>query len=299
MSIVVVGSIAFDSVETDQAKVEDALGGAALYFAHAASMFTKVNLVGVVGNDFDLNEISYLKKHNVDFDGVEVVDGKTFRWGGRYHLDMNQRDTLFTELNVFGNFEPKIPAAYCDSDYVFLANIHPALQLDVLNQVEKPKKVIMDTMNFWISGERKILMELLKKIDILIINDEEVRELAGTNNIIKATKIIRDMGPEILIVKKGEHGAQMFTKDSLFSAPAFPLENVIDPTGAGDTFAGGFVGYLAKTGDFSDSNLRKAIIYGSLLASYVCEDFSFKKLVDLTMNDVTNRFKKFEEITQF
>jgi sugar/nucleoside kinase (ribokinase family) len=299
MSTLVVGSVAFDNVETPNGKVENAMGGAALFFANAASYFTDVNLVGVVGQDFDTEKIQYLKERNVNLEGLEVVDGKTFRWGGRYHKNMNERDTLFTELNVFGEFQPKIPEAYKNSEFVFLANILPALQLDVLNQVKNPKCVIMDTMNFWISSERKLLTELLKKIDILIINDEEAKELAETDNLIEATKLIRDMGPKILIVKKGEHGALMFNGNSMFSAPAFPLENVSDPTGAGDTFAGGFVGYISKTGDLSEENLRKAIIYGSLMASYVCEDFSFNTLIDLKKEKIEARYKEFIELTRF
>jgi sugar/nucleoside kinase (ribokinase family) len=299
MSTLVVGSVAFDNVETPHGKMENAMGGAALFFANAASYFTDVNLVGVVGRDFDLSKIDYLKKRDVNLEGLEVVDGKTFRWGGRYHRNMNQRDTLFTELNVFGEFQPKIPEAYKTSEFVFLANILPALQLDVLSQVKDPKCVIMDTMNFWISSERKLLTELLKKIDILIINDEEAKELAETDNLIEATRIIRDMGPKTLIVKKGEHGALMFHEDDMFSAPAFPLENVNDPTGAGDTFAGGFVGYLSKTNDLSTANLRKAIIYGSLMASYVCEDFSFHSLIDLPVEKIEERYEQFVKLTRF
>ncbi len=299
MSTLVVGSVAFDNVETPHGKMENAMGGAALFFANAASYFTDVNLVGVVGRDFDLSKIDYLKKRDVNLEGLEVVDGKTFRWGGRYHRNMNQRDTLFTELNVFGEFQPKIPDAYKTSEFVFLANILPALQLDVLSQVKDPKCVIMDTMNFWISSERKLLTELLKKIDILIINDEEAKELAETDNLIEATRIIRDMGPKTLIVKKGEHGALMFHEGDMFSAPAFPLENVNDPTGAGDTFAGGFVGYLSKTNDLSAANLRKAIIYGSLMASYVCEDFSFNSLIDLPVEKIEERYEQFVKLTRF
>ena len=299
MSVVVVGSVAIDSIETEKAKVEKSLGGAALYFAHAASYFTDVNLVGVVGTDFDVNEISYLNDRRVNLDGLEVVEGKTFRWGGRYHKNMNQRDTLFTELNVFGNFQPKIPDQYKSSDYVFLANIHPDLQLDVLEQVKNPKCVILDTMNFWISGERASLDKLLKKVDILIINDEEAKELSGEESLLKAQEKIKAMGPKTLVIKKGEHGALLITENGIFASPAFPLENVEDPTGAGDTFAGGFVGYLAKTNDVSDENLRKAVIYGSTLASFVCEDFSFNRLKDLEEKEITERLDAFREITRF
>jgi sugar/nucleoside kinase (ribokinase family) len=299
MSVVVVGSVAVDSVETDKRKVEKSLGGAAMYFAHSARYFTEVNLVGVVGTDYDVNDVAYLKDQNVNLDGLEVVEGKTFRWGGRYHKDMNQRDTLFTELNVFGDFQPKIPEAYKNSDYVFLANIHPELQLDVLNQVNKPKCVILDTMNFWISGAREPLDRLLSKVDILIINDEEAKELSGEESLLKAQEKIKAMGPKTLVIKKGEHGALLFTESGIFASPAFPLENVEDPTGAGDSFAGGFVGYLAKTNDLSDDNLRKAVIYGSTLASFVCEDFSFTRLVELKEEEINSRLAAFKELTRF
>lgn len=299
MSVVVVGSIAVDSVETDKRKVEKSLGGAAMYFAHAARYFTDVNLVGVVGTDYDVNDVAYLKDQNVNLDGLEVVEGKTFRWGGRYHKDMNQRDTLFTELNVFGDFQPKIPESYKNSDYVFLANIHPELQLDVLDQVNKPKCVILDTMNFWISGAREPLDRLLAKVDILIINDEEAKELSGEESLLKAQEKIKAMGPKTLVIKKGEHGALLFTESGIFASPAFPLENVEDPTGAGDSFAGGFVGYLAKTNDLSDDSLRKAVIYGSTLASFVCEDFSFTRLAGLKEDEINSRLDAFKELTRF
>ena len=299
MSVVVVGSVAVDSVETDKRKVEKSLGGAAMYFAHAARYFTDVNLVGVVGTDYDVNDVAYLKDQNVNLDGLEVVEGKTFRWGGRYHKDMNQRDTLFTELNVFGDFQPKIPDSYKNSDYVFLANIHPELQLDVLNQVNKPKCVILDTMNFWISGAREPLDRLLAKVDILIINDEEAKELSGEESLLKAQVKIKAMGPKTLVIKKGEHGALLFTDSGIFASPAFPLENVEDPTGAGDSFAGGFVGYLAKTNDLSDDSLRKAVIYGSTLASFVCEDFSFTRLKELKEEEINSRLDAFKELTRF
>ncbi|MCB0279146.1 MAG: bifunctional hydroxymethylpyrimidine kinase/phosphomethylpyrimidine kinase [Calditrichaeota bacterium] len=299
MSVIVVGSIAYDSVETNKKKVDNALGGAALFFANSASFFTDVNLVGVVGTDFDLEQINYLNKRNVNLDGVEVVEGRTFRWGGRYHQNMNQRDTLFTELNVFADFQPKIPAHFKDSEYVFLANIQPELQLDVLKQMNKPKCVIMDTMNFWISGERDSLLKLLKHVDILIINDEETKELAEDENLFSAAQTVLKMGPKTLIIKKGEHGAILIHENRLFMSPAFPLYDVQDPTGAGDTFAGGFVGYLAKTDDLSEANLRKAIIYGSTLASFVCEDFSFNRLLNLKADEIEKRYSFFREMTQF
>jgi sugar/nucleoside kinase (ribokinase family) len=299
MSIVVVGSVAYDHVETPHGKNEHAMGGAALYFANSACFFSPVNMVAVVGKDFEHEKIEFLKSRNVDLEGIETAKGKTFRWGGRYHKNMNQRDTLFTELNVFADFKPSIPDSYKNSEYVFLANIHPELQLDVLNQVNKPKLVVMDTMNFWISGERESLKRLLKKIDILIINDEEAKELAEEENLKKALDIICFMGPKSLVVKKGEHGAMLYHEGNLFLSPAFPLEKVIDPTGAGDTFAGGFLGYLAKSGELTNKNLRKAVVYGSTLASFVCEDFSFDKLKLLTESEIEKRYNSFKELTEF
>ena len=299
MSIVVVGSVAYDHVETPYGKNEHAMGGAALYFANSASFFSAVNMVAVVGKDFETEKIEFLKSRQVDLEGIEHTDGKTFRWGGRYHKNMNQRDTLFTELNVFADFKPLIPNSYKDSDYVFLANIHPELQLDVLNQVNKPKLVVMDTMNFWISGERESLKKLLPKVDILIINDEEAKELAEEENLQKSLDIICDMGPKSLVVKKGEHGAMLYYENDIFLSPAYPLEKVVDPTGAGDTFAGGFLGYLAKTGELTNENLRKAVVYGSTLASFVCEDFSFNKLRDLKKSEIEERYNNFKTLTHF
>jgi sugar/nucleoside kinase (ribokinase family) len=299
MSVVVVGSIAIDSIITEKSRREKSLGGAALYFANAASHFTNVNLVGVVGTDYDLNDISYLKEKGVNLDGLEVVEGKTFRWGGRYHKNMNHRDSLFTELNVFADFQPKIPENYKNAEYVFLANIHPDLQNDVLEQIKKPKCVVMDTMNFWISGERSSLLNLLKKVDILIINDEEAKELTGEDSLYIAQEKIKEMGPSSVVIKKGEHGAILFTKDSIFSSPAYPLAEVVDPTGAGDTFAGGFVGYLAQKDDLSDKTLRKAVVYGSTMASFVCERFSFDRLKEINHDDIEKRTSDFKKITDF
>lgn len=299
MNVLVVGSIAYDTVETPYGNVKDAPGGSALYFSAAASLFCPVNVVGVVGSDFDTSKISFLKKRGVNFEGLYVESGETFRWGGRYHLDLNRRDTLFTYLNVFENFQPNIPEKYKNADCVFLANIDPELQLQVLDQIKKPKLVILDTMNFWISGKREILEEVIKRCDILILNDEETRELSNEPNLIKAVRLISAMGPKTLIIKKGEHGAMLFNENKFFFAPAYPLEKVIDPTGAGDSFAGGFVGYIAKAGDTSDQTYRKAIIYGSTIASFNVEDFSFKNLINLKTDKMEERYKGFKDLTQF
>ena len=299
MSILVVGSLAYDTIETPWGKMDDALGGSALYFSAAASHFSPVNVVGVVGSDFDSSKISFLKKRNVNFDGLYVESGDTFRWGGRYHEDLNRRDTLFTYLNVFERFQPKIPVHYRKAEYVFLANIDPELQLQVLEQIDQPKLTVLDTMNFWISGKRQLLDEVIKKCDILIVNDQEVRELTQKPNLIKATRLLAEKGPETIIVKKGEHGCMMYHNDSFFFAPAFPLEKVIDPTGAGDSFAGGFLGYVASEGKVDENTLRKGVSYGSIIASFNVEDFSFNKLKDLNKEELEDRVQKFRQLTSF
>ena len=300
MSVLVVGSIAFDTVETPYGNADDSLGGSALYFSAAASLFCPVNVVGVVGSDFDASKISFLKKRGVNLDGLYVESGSTFRWGGRYHKDLNKRDTLFTYLNVFESFQPKIPAQYRDADYVFLANIDPTLQLQVLEQIKKPKLVVLDTMNFWISGKRPMLDEVVKRCDILILNDEEARELSDEQNLITAIKKVSSIGkPKTLIVKKGEHGAVLYHKGAFFFVPAYPLDRVIDPTGAGDSFAGGFLGYISKTGNMRLGTLKKALVYGSAIASFNVEDFSFNKLKALTSEELDKRFNEFKALTRF
>ncbi len=296
MSILVVGSIAYDSVETPYGKAENALGGSGLYFSAAASLFSPVNVVGVIGSDFDTNALDFLIKRNVNFDGLYTESGETFRWGGRYHSNMNQRDTLYTYLNVFENFQPVIPNQYKNSKYVFLANIDPELQLDVLNQMNNPDLVVLDTMNFWISGKHEELNRVIKKVNILIINDEELQEFTGEHNIYKAAKSIQKMGPAHLVIKRGEYGALLCSKDQLFFAPAYPLEKVVDPTGAGDSFAGGFVGYLASEKKLSPAILKKAIIYGSAAASFTVEDFSLNNLINLTKNDLDERLDFFRKL---
>ncbi len=299
MSILVVGSVAYDTVETPFGKADDALGGAAVFFSAAASFFTPVNLVGVVGEDFKMEHLDFLKTKGVDLTGLEVKPGKTFRWGGKYHEDLNSRDTNFTHLNVFEDFYPNIPDSYKNSDYIFLANIGPELQMEVLKQVSSPKLVALDTMNFWIEGSLAPLKEALKKVDILIVNDSETKQLANEVNLVKAAKSILTMGPEILIIKKGEHGALLVTKDAFFATPAFPLETIFDPTGAGDTFAGGFVGYLAKCKDLNLENLKRAVIYGSTLASFCVEKFSMDRLKELTQNEIDERYYDFWKMTNF
>lgn len=299
MSILVVGSAALDTVETPFGSVEDALGGSAIYFSAAASYFAPVNLVAVVGDDFPREQIEFLKKKNVDFSGLEVANGKTFRWGGKYGLDLNERDTLFTHLNVFEKFEPKIPDSYKNSEYIFLANIGPDLQMDVLKQIQSPKLVALDTMNYWIGGNLPALRETLKRVDVLIINDSEVRQLANEANLVKASKIVQEMGPKTLIIKKGEHGALLIARNSFFWAPAYPLEIIYDPTGAGDTFAGGFMGYMAKSDDISIDNLKRAVVFGSAMASFCVEKFSLERLKNLSDEEIRTRFKEFWQMTNF
>ncbi len=301
MGLAVIGSIALDSIETPFDKVERALGGSATYISLAASYFTApVDLVGVVGDDFDKEYIELLEEHDIDLTGLEIIEGgKTFHWSGKYHYDLNTRDTLSTELNVFEKFDPVIPDKFVNSRFVVLGNIDPVLQLKTLNQFKDPKFIICDTMNFWIEGKKDDLIEVLKKIDLLIINDSEARLLAEEANLIKAAKIIQDMGPEYLIIKKGEHGALLFGEDTIFSAPAYPLENIYDPTGAGDTFAGGLSGYLHQTEDLSFENLKRAVVYGSAMASFCVEQFSTKGIEDLTSLRIHDRFLEFLELSKF
>jgi sugar/nucleoside kinase (ribokinase family) len=299
MSILVVGSIALDTVQTPFGKVEEALGGSAVYFGVSASHFTDVRLVGVVGEDFPEEHIALLKKHKVDIKGLKKVPGKTFRWAGSYSYDLNQANTLKTELNVFGSFRPEIPDSFKTSDYVFLANIDPELQLDVLKQVSRPRVVACDTMNFWIERKRNQLLELLKYVDILTINEAESRQLTGENNLVKATRKIFGWGPGAIVIKRGEYGALFFTKKQIFSAPAYPLEIIFDPTGAGDSFAGGFMGYLASCGKNDQCNLRRAMIFGSVMASFNVEDFSLRRLSALKKSDIKKRFTQFKNLTHF
>ncbi len=299
MSILVVGSIAIDSVETPTGKVDESLGGSALYFSTAASFFAPVNVVGVVGQDFNMDNIQFLNERKVDLAGVTVEEGETFRWGGRYHENMNQRDTLFTYLNVFETFQPKIPPNYSDSNFIFLANIDPELQLEVLNSVQSPQLTVLDTMNFWISGSKKALENVIQKVDVMILNDEEIRELTGIYQIHQAARRLFKQGPKILVIKKGEHGALLLTENDMFFVPAYPVEKVIDPTGAGDTFAGGFLGYLASEKEITPENIRRAVVYGSTVASFNVESFSFERLKSISRDDIEERVKKIREMTRF
>lgn len=301
MSLLVVGSVALDTVETPFGKTKDALGGSSVYISIAASYFTQpVRVVGVVGGDFPKEHIRFLESRNIDLDGLQIIEnGKTFRWGGRYHYDLNVRDTLFTELNVFKQFKPIIPDRYKNVSYVCLGNIDPVLQLDVLKQIYKPRLVVGDTMNYWIETKPKELAETMQHMDVLIVNDSEARLLTKEPNLVKAAKKIISMGPRIVIIKKGEHGATLVTNDTIFAAPAYPLENIFDPTGAGDAFAGGFIGWLARTEDMSPGNLKRAVIYGSTLASFCVEKFSIDNLRDLNYLKIHDRFLSFMELSRF
>jgi len=299
MSILVVGSVAYDTVETPFGRAERVLGGSASFFSVAASFFSPVNLVAVVGDDFGPEQAAAFADRPIDLEGLERASGKTFHWGGRYSLDFNSRETLFTDLNVFEHFQPKIPASYGRSSAVFLGNIDPILQRQVLGQVDSPGIVACDTMNFWIDGKPAELRETLREVQILLINDEEARQLSGEWNLVRAARAVRGLGPRTLVVKKGEHGVIMFTEEGTFATPAFPLENVVDPTGAGDTFAGGFVGYLAGAKDVGDEALRQAVVVGSALASFCCEAFSLDRLLTLTRSEIEERYRAFSALARF
>jgi sugar/nucleoside kinase (ribokinase family) len=300
VGLLVVGSLALDSVATPFDKVDEALGGSATFISLASSYFTSpVNLVGVVGEDFPKRYIELLAKHEIDLAGLQVVPGRTFRWSGKYHYDLNMRDTLLTELNVFEKFDPVIPEKFRTSRYICLGNIDPVLQMKVLDQMVNPEFVVCDTMNYWIEGRKPELIKLLKKVSVLIINDSEARLLADEPNLVKAAKMIRAMGPQILIIKKGEHGALLFMENTVFSAPAYPMEMIFDPTGAGDTFAGGFIGYLHKTNDLSAENMKCAVIYGSTMASFCVEQFSTGGLEQLTFSKIKERFREFLKLSRF
>jgi len=299
IDILVVGSVAFDSVETPFGKVEDVLGGSAIYFSVAASFFSKVGMVAVVGEDFPSLYLEFLKEKNIDIGGLKKVKGSTFRWKGKYGFDLNEALTLDTRLNVFQDFRPEIPERYRDAEYVFLANIDPELQLRVLDQVENPKLVALDTMNFWIEGKPDKLKEAVGRVDIFVINEAEAREFMQEPNLVKAAKKILSLGPKTLIVKRGEYGALMFHGDSVFSAPAYPLEFIYDPTGAGDSFAGGFMGYLANTRNAEDGVIRQAMIFGSVMASFNVEDFSLNRMKYLTYPEIERRFREFKKLCTF
>lgn len=299
MSLLVVGSVALDSVETPFGRADDALGGSATFFSAAASLFCPVQLVGVVGDDYPVDALSFLSGRGVDLGGLERAAGESFRWAGRYSFDLNSRDTLETRLGVFADFAPKIPAGFRDAEWVFLGNIDPELQIGVLDQVRSPRFVACDTMNLWIDIKRDRLLDLLKRVDMLLVNDAEARQLSGDHNLARAARWIQERGPRYLIIKKGEHGAILFTPTSTFFAPGYPLEEVFDPTGAGDSFAGGFMGHLAQVGRLDDADLRRAVVYGSVLGSFTVERFSVERLKDLSVDEIEERARHFRDMTMF
>lgn len=302
MSLLVVGSVAFDAIETPFGKTDKIIGGAATYISLAASYFCeKANLVAVVGGDFPKKDILMLQNHGVDTEGLQIEENeKSFFWSGKYHNDMNTRDTIVTELNVLADFDPVVPESYQDCEYLMLGNLAPDLQKQVIKRLRKrPKLIVMDTMNFWMDVALEPLKETIKLVDLLSINDEEARLLSGEYSLVKAAKKIMKMGPKFLIIKKGEHGALLFHKNEVFFAPALPLEDVFDPTGAGDTFAGGFIGYLASTGDVSFENMKRAVIYGSAMASFCVEKFGTERLESLPEKELSARLQEFVELVQF
>ena len=298
--VLCVGTVGLDTVETPFGRVEEALGGSAAYFvAAAAALQTKTLLVSVVGEDFPPEHRDLLASKDADLAGLQVLPGRCFRWSGRYHFDMNQRDTLETQLNVLAQFQPELPERYREAQYVFLANVDPALQLAVLDQVRQPRLTMLDSMNFWISGARDALTEALSRVDVVLMNEEEVRQYTESSNLLKGARQILALGPSTLIIKKGEYGAVLFRGDGFFYCPAYPLEDVKDPTGAGDSFAGGFLGFLAQTGDLSMANLRRALVYGSVVASFTVEDFSVRRLATVTREELQRRYREFREFTYF
>ncbi|MBL8981958.1 MAG: sugar kinase [Gemmatimonadetes bacterium] len=299
MSVLVVGSVALDSVETPFGKADEVLGGSGTFFAASASHFTSVKLVGVVGSDYPVHKLDPLRARGVDLGGLEQAEGESFRWRGRYRHDLNSAETLETRLGVFSHFRPKIPTEFRQAPFVFLANIDPRLQLEVLKQVERPKLVACDTMNFWIESRRADLIELLKHVDVLLLNDGEARQLTEHANLVKAARWILQRGPRHVIIKKGEHGAFMFTGSTVFFAPAYPLEDVFDPTGAGDSFAGGFIGYLARTGQLDEAHLRRAVVYGSTMGSFAVERFSIQRLLEIGTSDIRSRLDDFRRLVAF
>ncbi|MCS6989754.1 MAG: PfkB family carbohydrate kinase [Chloroherpetonaceae bacterium] len=300
MSFLAIGSIAIDHLETPFEKRENVLGGAATFISIAASYFVdKPMLVGAVGEDFGEENLNVLKEKNIDLSGLQIVKGgKTFRWHGRYHYDMNNRDTIETQLNVLSEFNPVLPNKFKEARYVCLGNLDPVIQRNVLRQVKSPKLTVCDTMNYWIENKLDDLKETLKLVDALIINDSEARLLSQSPNLVKAARLIRAMGPKILVIKKGEHGALLFTDGSVFAAPAYPLETIVDPTGAGDAFAGGFTAYLAKVGDLSERSLRKAVLYGSAMASFCVEKFGTEGLLNLSLLEIDDRYRSFLELSR-
>ncbi len=299
MSILVVGSVALDSIRTPFGEVEEILGGSATYFSVAASLFNRVRLVAVVGEDFPAAHVDFLASRSIDIGGLKRLPGRTFRWKGYYEFDLNDAHTTDTQLNVFEGFDPEIPEEYRDSEYVFLANIHPALQLKVLRQIRSPRLIACDTMNFWIESQREALLETISHVDYLLLNDAEARQLAGEPNLVTAGRKLLEMGPGRVIIKKGEHGVIMLGEGVFFSLPAYPLEAVFDPTGAGDTFGGGFLGSLSRFPEMNEEDIRRSIVYGSVVASFNVESFSCNRLRDLSEEEIEERYREFASITSF
>ena len=299
MSVLVVGTVAFDSIETPFGVAERILGGSASYFALAASFFTPVRIVGVIGEDFPEEHLALFKRRNIDTDGIKREKGDTFHWRGRYHEDINARDTLELHLNVLAGFAPTLPERYRDAEYVFLGNIDPLIQIEVLNQIHHMKLVVCDTMDHWIRESPDNLQKVLKRIEMLVINDSEARLLSGQSNVVRAARAILKMGPKVVMIKRGEYGVLQFSDSQVFATPAYPLEEVFDPTGAGDSFAGGFLGQLARSGDASQRGIRRAIVYGSVVASFTVEDFGVKRLTTASLPDIEERFERFVELTDF
>ena len=299
MSILVVGSVALDTVKTPFGRRNEILGGSATYFSISAGFFEAVNLVAVVGKDFPKEYLGVFRKRGVDLKGLEVKKGKTFRWVGRYGFDFNKAETIKTSLNVFSSFSPRIPYEYKRCKFVFLANIDPQLQQIVLEQIRTPKFVACDTMNYWIEHKRKYLLEVLKQVDMFLLNDSEARQLTQESNLLKAVKEICRLGPRYIVIKKGEHGALLFCKDSFFCVPALLVDSVVDPTGAGDTFAGGLIGYLSRVSVLNRDSFKKAVIYGTIMASFAVEDFSVNKLISIKNRDISKRLREFKKLTTF
>lgn len=299
MSVLVVGTVAFDSIETPFGSAERILGGSASYFALGASFFAPVRIVGVIGQDFPQDYLDIFSQRNIDIKGIERGKGDTFHWRGRYHEDINLRDTLELHLNVLAGFEPKLPESYREAEYVFLGNIDPVMQMEVLNQIRRLKLVVCDTMDHWIRESHQELKKVLERIEILVVNDSEARLLSGVDNIVKAARAILKMGPKMVLIKRGEYGVLQFSDSAMFATPAYPLEEVFDPTGAGDSFAGGFLGQLARSGDQSQGGLRRAIVYGSVVASFTVEDFGVKRLTDVSLAEIEERYQRFVQLTDF
>jgi len=299
IKLLVAGTVAYDSIETPFGKAENVLGGSALHFTNAASFFADVGIVAAVGQDFKLSEIEFLKERNVDMSGLAVDEGKTFRWEGKYGYDLNQAITLKTELNVIETYKPHVPEGFRDVDFLFLANIDPDLQAHVIDQVRSPTAIVLDTMNFWIEHKYEQLMDVIRRVHMLVINEAELREISKEHNLVKGARKIIDLGPTCVVVKRGEYGVFMMNRDQIFLAPAFPLEDVFDPTGAGDTFAGGFMGYLANIGDASSETIKQAIVMGTVMASFNVEDFSINRIKRLAYEEIRERYTAFKGCMNF